>query len=155
MPAYTEVKHYYVYDVNILAAVGVFHRMRLGLAPDEIAAILQVSFILTPNGLTQFFQALSGDPDEEANIGRDQVLNDQNMMAVRGFELLGVVGNGPLCQDTLVMPIPGGGIDTAGDVMYLAGVALNVTDVMHGCSVYYQRRKAKPGEREALIMAQR
>lgn len=154
MPAYTEVKHYYDHALTVLAAEGRFQRIRLGLAPDEVASILQVNFILTPNGLTQFFQALSSDPDEEANLGGHHILNDQNLIVVRGFELLGVVGNGPLCMDSLVMPLPGG-MDVAGDVMYLAGVAFDVSNMMHGCSVYYQRRKAQPGEREALIMAQR
>ena len=53
------------------------------------------------------------------------------------------------------MPIPGHGIDIAADVVYCMGVALNVADQLHGCSVYYERRKAKPGEKEAIIMAQR
>lgn len=151
---YTEVKHYFLFGDSLSAANGHFKRLRLGLAPNEVASILQVNFHLTPNGLTQYFQAISGDPDEEANIGDESITNDQNLIAVRGFELLGVVANGPLCQDTLVMPIPGG-IDVAGDVVYMAGVVLNVSDVVHGCSVYYQRRKAKANEREMLIMAQR
>lgn len=154
MPGYTEAKHYYVFDATITAADGVLQRVRLGLAPDEVASVMQINLHMTPNGVTQFFQAVSSDPDEEANIGDHQVYNDQKFMVVRAFELLGVVGGGPIVVDTLIMPLPGG-MDVAGDVVYLAGVNLDVFHAVHGCSVYYRRRKAKPGEREAIIMAQR
>lgn len=152
---YTEVKNYFVYDSVILAAEGSFYRLRLGLGHGEVARIMQVSFHLSPNGLTQFFQAISGDPDEEANLGLHQITNDQNLIAIRGIELLGVTAQGPLALDTKVIPVPGHGIDVAGDVVYAMGVAENIADCLHGCSVYYERRKAKPNEREALIMAQR
>jgi len=152
---YTECKHCVHYEAQVIANVGVFYRMRLGLAPDEVAAIVQVCFVNTPNESAQFWQALSPDPDEEANLAVLIVRNDQNMIAIRGFFLLGVAAQGPVALDTLVVPIPGGGIDVAGDVTYLMAATLNVPYVTHACSVYYQRRKAQPGEREALIMAQR
>lgn len=152
---YIEAKHYYGLTDLIDKDVGFFARMRLGLAPDEVAAVRQVCFHMPPNGSTTFFQALSGDPDEEANLGVETINNRQNLIAVRTFELLGVMNQGPWVLDSFVVPIPGVGMDVAGDVVYIAGAVLNVVTIIHGCSVYFQRRKAKPGEREAIIMAQR
>jgi hypothetical protein len=151
---YTEAKHFLNADQHVLFDVGIFYRLRLGLSVREVAKVVQVCFHLAPGGVTSYFQAISGDPDEQLNLNEFTMLNDQNLLAYRAASLLGVVANGPLMVDTLVIPIPNG-IDVAGDVMYSIGVLLSAVNTLHGCSVYYERRKAKPGEREAIIMAQR
>lgn len=151
---YTESKHFLNLDASIDSTLGVFYRLRLGLSPREVARILQVCFHLVPGGTTSFFQALSGDPDEELNLNEFTMLNDQHLLAFRTASIIGVTTNGPIYPDTLVVPVPNG-IDVAGDVMYSIGVLVSTVDTLHGVSVYYERRKAKPGEREALIIAQR
>lgn len=150
-----EVKHFLTLSGAVTAAEGFFHRVRLGLSSNEIARIKQVCFHLNPNSPTQFIQAVSGDPDEEANLGAGAVTNDQNLLAVRSLHHIGTVLEGPLVLDVLVMPIPGEGLEVAGDVVYLMGVAVDVANNLHGCSVYYERKKASIDERENLIMSQR
>jgi len=154
MMMYTEAKHHMTFSENILFDVGVFHRFRLGLGPNEVAKVVQVCFHISPGGVTEYFQALSPDPDEEVNLNEFTMLNDQNLIALRASALIGVTANGPIEITSLVVPVPGG-IDVAGDVVYCVGTVLTAVNTLHGCSIYYERRKAKPGEREALIMAQR
>jgi len=154
MKKYTESKHFLTLDASILFNVGTFYRLRLGLSPNEVAKVSQVCFHVLPGGVTNYFQAVSGDPDEELNLHEFTMLNDQNVIAFKTTSLLGVVATGLAGFHTLVIPIPGGA-DVAGDVMYSIGVQVSVVNTLHGCSVWYERRKAKPGEREALIMAQR
>ena len=144
-----------VYHEDTIQVAGVFHRLKLGLGPKEIGTIWQVVFQMMSLNTGVFFQAISADPDEGGSLAIMGMRNDRNLLASRTFSRIGSAANGfDTTEGTLVIPIPGG-FDVAADMGYLAAADPVPPNVMHGVAVYYQVRKAAPGEREALIMARR
>ena len=150
---HTEVVNFVADATLIIDSKGFRSRLGLGLGPKEVASLLGVTYFLGSTTITQYAQALSLDPLEDENLADTETCMDKNIIASRFVMSALFTGVGVIFQQSQYFPIPDG-IDVASDISYMIGVANDAT-VMHGCSVYFQRRKEKPGEREALIMSRR
>lgn len=144
---HTEVLNFFTSE-TIVAADGVFYRLRIGLAPKEIGIILAVKFHITTSVLGTYSQAISLDPEENELLGTDQK-NDKNLIIGRYV----TIGAAALVDSRPIEEIPGG-MEVATDVCYVASTSTDMA-CKHGVTLYLQRRKEKPGERENLIMSRR
>ncbi len=128
-------------------------RMRLGLGPKEVAEIKQVLFATrTVVDAVEYHHALSSDAEEGSDLETGEAQAARNILAMMTWRL-DVVTSGVREFQYIIIPFPGNGFEVAGDVTYMLGGSGG--NIAGTCSVWFTRRKEKPGEREQLIMSRR
>ncbi len=154
MKDFIEVNHQYQ-TTAIVSADGINRRIKLGLGMREVAEIKAVALLTTSTSSQLLTCAVSKDPDEAGNIDDSSVQRQSNIIAIYAW-VIGITASGAMTKMTsplIIFPEPG--IIVATDISVMYGASADIAATRWGASVYFIRRREKPGEREQLIMARR